>query len=444
MKEELSLDDISSFEKSYSERKANRIAGRAVQKNGLYASAVDPLVYRKQKTVYSIDVDSGDVCNQRRSGRCWLFAGLNVVRAILMKKLNAKNIELSQAYLQYYDRLEKSNFVLDKAIKLAGEEYDSRLNEFILNFGNADGGYFEFFSSLVKKYGVVPIEEMPDGACSTDTTELNETLNALLHKDVALIRKAYAENPETDFAPMKANMLSEVYRLLAVALGEPVHSFSYQYRDKDNKFVDLGTLTPKEFYEKYIGVELGDYISLADYPIKGIEKHRKYTSEYVQNVVGGEETTVFQTSVQEMKDAVVAALKAGELVWFGADVVASSMRKEGLLAKGIYKLDEMLDLKFSDDKGENLMYRTNTCCHAMTFTGVNLADGKPDRWKVENSWGKENGKDGYFTMDDAWFDSYVYEVFVPKKYLPKELVEDYEKAKTEVVSPFVPIFLEMK
>lgn len=444
MKEELSLQEISSFEKAYAERKTNRIAARTVQKNGLYNSAIDPLVYRKQRNSFSIDVQSGDVCNQRHSGRCWLFAGLNVVRAILMKKLNVKNIELSQAYLQFYDRLEKSNFVLDKAIKLAGEDYDSRLNEFVLKYGNQDGGYFEFFSALVKKYGVVPIEEMPDGACSTDTSELNDTLNALLHKDVALIRKAYKENPERDFSEMKSKMLSEIYRLLVIALGEPVSSFSYQYRDKDDKFVDLGTLTPKEFYDKYIGVELDDYISLADYPVEGIQKHHKYTSEYVQSVVGGADTTVFQTSVQEMKDAVIAALKGGDLVWFGADVLASSMRKEGLLAKGIYKLDEMLDVTFSDDKGENLMYRTNTCCHAMTFTGVNLVEGKPDRWKVENSWGKENGKDGYFTMDDAWFDSYVYEVFVPKKYLPKELVEAYEKAPAETVSPFVPIFLEMK
>lgn len=444
MLKEISLKNIDSFEKDYKKRPENEIASRAVIKNGIVNSAIDPKVVNSVRNTYSVDVDSGDVTNQRQSGRCWMFAGLNVIRTILMRRLNVKNIELSEAYLQFYDRLEKSNFTLEKAIELSDEPYTSRLNQFIYDNGNGDGGYFEFFASLVQKYGVVPIDEMPDGACSQNTNDLNDVLNRLLHKDIAVLRRRAKKESKAELRKYKDEMLSEIYKVLEISLGTPVRDFVYEYKDKDNKFVRLPRLTPKEFYDQYIGTDLNEYIALDDYPVEGIKEGHKYTSDFVQNVIGGKPVIIYQTGLKAMKEAVINSLKNNDVVWFGSDVVASSLRKEGILAKDVIKEDELFDVKFASDKGENLMYHSNSCCHAMTITGVNLDEnGVPNRWKVENSWGKDNGKDGYFMMDDKWFDSYVYEVFLNKKYIAPELVKQYEEGKVQKIEPFVPVFAKL-
>ncbi len=184
MKKTITVDELNAFEADFNSNPAYKIVERTVTKNGINASSVNEELTRQLKNTFSIDVEAGNVCNQRRSGRCWMFAGLNVIRTILLKKLNVKNIELSQAYLQFYDRLEKSNFYLERAIELAEEDVDSRLNVFMLDNGNQDGGHFVMFTNLVKKYGVLPIEEMPDLAVSMDTSELNSVLSHYLAQAV--------------------------------------------------------------------------------------------------------------------------------------------------------------------------------------------------------------------------------------------------------------------
>lgn len=450
MKQELEIRDLELFEKKVSQNKAYTIARRAVTQNGIYASAIDENVKKSLQNTFSVDVNAGDITNQRQSGRCWMFAGLDVLRTILMKKLNVKTIELSQAYLQFYDKLEKANFFLEKAIALRNEEPNSRLNVYLLDSGIGDGGHFAMFASLVKKYGVVPSEEMPDWAVSKSTGELNAVLTSLLSKDMKLIHEEAKKGAEEDkIRAKKAKMLDEVYRVLTIAIGVPPKTFTYTYKEKGEKEAKpqvktLAPLTPKEFYDQYIAQDFNEYVPLCDAPIEGMSRYQKYTSSYVNNVVGGDPVIFFNVKMSELKKACIRSLKGGDVLWFGADVSSESMRKEGFLANDLIRVDELMDITLPSDKGDRLTYRSSFCNHAMTLTGVNLISGRPNRWKVENSWGKEVGYDGFFVMDDSWFDNYVYEVFVNRKYVDPEVLKKYDASVAIDELPFNTLYLQMK
>ena len=203
--------------------------------------------------------------------------------------------------------------------------------------------------------------------------------------------------------------------------------------------------TPKEFYDKYIGGDFSNYLGLGHYPLPSFKEYQRYECKWIKNVHEGEAASWFSIPLSKLKEALIASLKDETVVWFAADVRAECLRKEGLMGKDLIRVDELLGISFPLTKGERLLYRTSTCCHAMTFTGVNLDEkGLPNKWKIENSWGKDNGKDGYYVSDDAWFDEYVYEIWVDKKYVDPEIVKKYEESKAEEIEPFNPVTLIMK
>lgn len=445
MKSQLTTTDLEQFEADFNNNPNYKIAERAVTKNGINATCVNEELVRQLKDTFSIDVDSGNVTNQNQSGRCWMFAGLNVLRIILNQKLNVKNIELSQAYLQFYDKLEKANFFLERAIDLSDDSLFSRMNTFLLDSTLGDGGHFVMFTNLVKKYGVVPSEEMPDLAVSKNTSELNSVLSHYLAQAMMDLRDAVEKKANRKvLMNLKEQYLNEVYRILTISLGVPVKSFAYEYTDKDNHHVALRKMTPLEFYNEYIKEDLDDYICLSNAPLDFMKDYVKYTCPYVNNVEGGDPVIFFNVPVEEMKKAAIASLKNNQILWFAADVSSQSLRKEGYLADGILQRANLFNIGYRLNKSQRMNYRVSFCNHAMTLTGVNLEDEKPNRWKVENSWGKDNGHDGYYVMSDKWFDEYVYQIFVHKKYVSEEIIKKYEKAKTEEVKPFDTLWSIMK
>ena len=444
MKHTITKEDLEQFENDFNNNPQYKIAERTVTKNGINASCVNEELQRQLKNTFSIDVDSGNVCNQNQSGRCWMFAGLNVIRTILAKKLNVKNIELSQAYLQFYDKLEKANFFLERALDLSDDALSSRLNTFLLDSTLGDGGHFVMFSNLVKKYGVMPLEEMPDLAVSKNTSELNSVLTHYLAQAMMDLRDAKEKNATKKvLMTLKEQYINEIYRILTISLGVPPKEFEYEYLDKDNHYVALKKMTPVAFYETYIAQDLDDYICLCNAPIEVMDNYVKYTCQYVNNVEGGDPVIFFNVPLNEIKKAAIASLKDNQVMWFAADVSTQSLRKEGYLADGILQRATLFNIPYRLNKGQRMTYRASFCNHAMTLTGVNLEDEKPNRWKVENSWGKENGKDGYYVMSDKWFDEYVYQVFVNKKYVSKEILDKYNKAKTQEVKPFDTLWANM-
>ena len=446
MKKTIDLSDIDLFEKDCLGRDNNDVLRHIITNNGINASSVNEELARTLKDSFSVDVPAGNVCNQRRSGRCWMFAGLNVLRTIVMKTLNVKNFELSQAYLQFYDKLEKSNFFLEKALEYSDEEPNSRVNLFLLDTAIGDGGHFAMFVNLVKKYGVVPFDDMPDLSVSKDTGELNTILSSYLAQGMMELRAAKKNGAsDTVLERMKEGYLNDVYRILSLSLGKPVKEFVLEYTDKDNKYHNAGKFNPHSFYNEFIKADLDDYICLCHAPMEGRKDYQKYTSKLVNNVEGGDPVIFFNVDLDVMKKSAIASLKGGDVMWFAADVLTQSMRKEGYLADGILKTKELFNINYKMNKAERLMYRTSFCNHAMTFTGVNLTDNDvPNRWKVENSWGKENGKDGYFIMDDKWFDEYVYEIFVSRKYVDEETLKKYDASSIIEEDPFNTLYLGMK
>lgn len=447
--EDITLKDLKDFENNFNKDEILKNTRRAVTKNGVFASCIDDEVLRGAVHKFSIEVDSGDVTNQKQSGRCWMFAGLNVLRGIAIKKLGVKNIEFSQAYLQFYDKLEKANSFLDKAIELRDEEITSPLNRLNFSLASADGGYWSYFVNLVKKYGIVPKDNMPETAVSEATHELNTVLGALLNKDAMIIRdKSEKGITKGGLLKLKKNMLKEVYQLLACSLGLPPKKVVLEYSPKketEGHLIRKEYDSPLDFYNSLIGEDLDSYISISNAQLPGFEQGKAYYSPWLDNITGAGHEIYFEVPLQVMKKSLIKSLKNGELAWFASDVSAQSLRKVGVLFNDTFKFDDTFKIDTKMKKGMRLYYYSSYSNHAMTFTGVNLVNGRPNRWKVENSWGKENGEAGYFVMDDDWFDNYVYQVIIKKDYLPEETVKAYEEAIKEPVEtePFYTIFASL-
>ena len=441
MDKTLTEKDILLYREKYDADRENRVREHAVTSVGIGKAGLDLSCTRELEPVFSIDVDCGGVTNQKRSGRCWMFAGLNVLRKILIDALKVKDFECSQAYLQFYDKLEKANFFMEGILSLAKEDISSRNNVFLLDSGIGDGGHWAMFVNLVRKYGIVPSAVLPDTTVNADTGELNVILSRLLKQDALVLREIVRKKGLREARKRKDDLLAEIYRVLSISLGQPPQSFDFEYRDKDNVFHREEGLTPKSFYEKYVKTSLAEYVSLTDAPIHGWKKGTKYTCPLVNNVVGGENVIFYNSDMKIIKDGAILSLKNGEPLWFAADVSEQSLRKEGFLDSRLFDYEALFRVELIKDKGKRLDSRISFSNHAMCLTGVDLdSSGCPLRWKVENSWGKENGKDGFFVMSDAWFTDNVYQVIINRKYLPKKVVNNYDRAETVEVDPFNGMF----
>ena len=440
MSQEIRKEQIAAFDADFSAQRANRVAMNAVTNNGLLASAIRREAVEQDVHEYSISLEQGEICNQKQSGRCWMFAALNTLRYQVMKKYDLKTFELSQAYLFFWDKLEKSNYFLESILDTLDEPANGRLVSYLLTAPVNDGGQWDMLCNLIEKYGVVPKTAYPESKASSGSREMDMTLTEKLREDACILRKLHKEGKGLDeLRARKTRMLGEIYRLLCICLGEPPKTFTFEYRDKDNNFHREEGLTPKSFFEKYVGVDLSDYVSLINAPTEDKPYGRSYTVQYLGNVKEGSAVRYLNLPIEELKKAAIAQMKDGQPVWFGCDVGKHSERGSGIMDLDIRGLEDLLDTRFTMTKAERLDYGQSLMTHAMVFQGVNLDEnGKPNRWRVENSWGKEPGKDGYYLMTDRWFDEYMYQVVVNKKYLTAEQIAAYE-AEPIALEPWDPM-----
>lgn len=278
------------------------------------------------------------------------------------------------------------------------------------------------FANLVEKYGVVPKDAMPESAASSQTAEMDRYLTRKLREFACALREAYAKGEKVEaLRARKEEMLETIYRMLCISLGTPPKKFTYETRDKDKKFIRISDITPQEFYKQYVGLDMDDYISLINAPTADKPYYKMYTVQYLGNVKGARQVKYFNLPAEELKLAAIAQLKDGKAVWFGSDVGQSSSRVGGLLDLNVYDSASLFGTDFPMTKAQRLDYGESLMTHAMVLTGVNLdEDGKPTRWRVENSWGKDAGKEGYYVMSDRWFDEYTYQIVVNKKYLTQQ------------------------
>jgi bleomycin hydrolase len=339
------------------------------------------------------------------------------------KKCQLKSFELSQSYQMFWDKFEKSNYFLENVLETLEEPTDGRLIAWLMQAPVNDGGQWDMFVNLVEKYGVVPKTVMPETYHSSQSRGMNSLITSKLRQDAIALRNRY-QNGERSVDVLRSHkeeMLAEIYRLLVHFLGEPPTQFDFEYRDKDNVFHADPGLTPQTFFAKHVPVDLNEYVSVINAPTADKPYGRTYTVQYLGNVKGGRDVLYLNVESETLRELALAQLQDGEVVWFGCDVGKDSDRVSGVMDTALYDYQTALGVPFHMTKAERLDYGQSQMTHAMVFTGVNLVNGRPNRWKVENSWGTEPGNKGFFVMSDSWFDEHMYQVVVQRKYLSPAL-----------------------
>ena len=351
-----------------------------------------------------------------------------------------ESFELSQAHTFFWDKYEKSNWFLEQIIATADQEIGSRKVKFLLDTPQQDGGQWDMVVSLFEKYGVVPKSVYPESVASSNSRELNQYLNKLLRQDAQILRDLIAGGADqAAVQAKKEELLQEIFNYLAMTLGLPPRQFDFAYRDKDDNYQSEKNITPQAFFEKYVGLKLSDYVSVINAPTADKPYGKSYTVEMLGNVVGAPSVRYINLPMDRFKELAIAQMKAGETVWFGSDVGQVSDRQKGILATNVYDFTSSMDINLTQDKAGRLDYSESLMTHAMVLTGVDLdADGKPVKWKVENSWGDKVGQKGYFVASDAWMDEYTYQIVVRKDFLTAEELAAYE-AEPQVLAPWDPM-----
>jgi len=421
------------------ERKNDNVIRNSILNVGLDEVALNHQSKTDMQHTFSLELTTGKITSQNKSGRCWLFAGLNTMRFKIMKDLNLKNFELSQTYQMFFDKIEKANYFLENILETLDENTDSRIIMWLLNAPLNDGGQWDMFTSIVEKYGVVPKAVMPESFASSNSARMNQILTLKLRGYASKLRQDH-QNRKTleELKSEKKKMTFEFYRLLTMFLGIPPKKFTFEYTDKDKKFHRDLDITPIDFYTKYVTVDLKDYISIINAPTQDKPFNKTFTVQYLGNVEGGNKVKYLNVDMKTFKELALSQLKDGVPVWFGSDVGQKMKRENGILSEDIYDYENALQSEFDLDKAGRLDYGESLMTHAMVFTGVNLIDDVPNRWKVENSWGDKNGEKGYFVMSDKWFEEYNYQIVINKKYLSKELKKIW-KLEPIILKPWDPM-----
>ncbi|MBN0970945.1 aminopeptidase C [Mycoplasma phocoeninasale] len=431
---------LEKFEEQYESNPTNRVIENAIFKNGIKQSSINNEVTKKHNFEFSIEVKAGNITNQKQSGRCWIFAALNAVRLKIMDELKLESLELSQNYIHFFDKLEKANVYLSWIIS-EGLEVDSEDHLFRL-FNKepvTDGGYWEFFTNIIEKYGVCPKQAMNESFHSESTAEMVTQINWRLKAYTAKMREEYRRNKNLKkVEDLKEQALSDVYNILIKSLGRPPKNFDFEFRDKDKEFQRIENISPLDFYKQYAKSFLANKVDLVADPRQKYPKNQLLVSNYIKNVEEGMPLTMLNVDLDVMKKAMIEQLKNNESVWFGCDVGSFSSR-DGIMDPNLYDFDLTLTRTPDFDKKERFESRASTISHAMNMIGVNLdKDGNVISWKVENSWGEAAGKKGYFSMSDKWFDEYNFMAIVDKKFLADDVSEGLDK-KPIIISPFDPL-----
>ncbi|MEK0372702.1 C1 family peptidase [Corynebacterium mastitidis] len=410
--------DYAQWNRDLAQDPAVRLATNAVTATDVDRIALNRRAVVALDTSVSHKVDDWAVANQKRSGRCWIFAGLNSLRGEVMARHRIKDFEFSQNYIHFYDKLEKANYFLAAMRDLKDRPLEDRTVSHLLRTPLEDGGQWNMFVSVVEKYGVVPKYAMPETQSSSNTGKLNRDLLTVLRRAALRLREA-SDGAAEERA--RAEALRDVYRILVIHLGVPPESSVWQYRDKEGEFHREGELTPVEFARRYLPGDLGEYVCVVNDPRH--EYRARYTVEYLGNVVGSGPVTYLNAPAGVLKEAAARAVTEGHPVWFGCETSRQGERENGFWAADLYDYESVYGVEMAMTKEERLRTGESLMEHAMVLTGVDLDEGgRPRRWRVENSWGDEKAEKGFWTMDDSWFDPYVFEIAVPPRFLPEEVL----------------------
>ena len=441
MSKSINFENIKEYNESYKNNVVSKVATKAASKTKLADVCYNTEKAKKMNHKFSISVTNLPATNQKSSGRCWLFSTLNLLRDKVAKELNADNFEFSQNYASFYDHLEKANKFLEEVIETADRSIEDRLVSWLFSCPliQDDGGWFDVAIQICKKYGAVPKEAMPETYQATNTYAMNSVINAKLREDGLVLRKEIAEGKDISAVrELKNGMLNEIYNILAICLGNPPETFDFEYIDKDKNYHAERNMTARQFYEKYVGESLEDLVGVINDPTEEKEFNKLYAVAHSGSVAEGKPITLLNLEINELKAAAIKQLQNNEAVWFACDSGAFAERKEGIWDMNTFDCETFFGIKLGMTKADMLNTKQSGPAHAMIITGVNLVDGKPDKWRIQNSWGTDTADNGYFIMSDEWFDMFVFQIGVHKKYLT-EAQREMLKQEPTMINPWDPI-----
>ncbi len=435
----LDATTLKAFRQDFQGKSRYTLVQNAVTAVGVDELAMDRALLDGMEPSFSHLLDAWEVTNQKKSGRCWMFAALNLLRVGAMQKMNLKDFEFSQNHTMFWDKLERANQMLEAILKTADRPVDDRVVAHLLGSFAGDGGQWDMFVDVIRKHGLVPKAAMPETESSSNTGRMNTLLRLKLREGARDLRAMAARRANAKaLQARKKAILNVVHRILRIHLGNPPERFLWQWNDKDRKFHRDGEMTPREFAAKYVTLPVDDYVCLIQDPRKTSPYGRTYTVELLGSVVGGRGVKYLNIEADLMKRITMKQIMGGEPVWFGCDVGKHMRRDLGLWDAKLFDYEGIYGTRFDMPKADRLVHHESAASHAMLFTGVDVVDGKPRRWRVENSWGPDNGRKGFFLMNDSWFAEHVLSIAAPKAVLPKELQEACDLPPI-VLPPWDPI-----
>ena len=440
----ISADMLSQIEKSQKASPSDKAIFNALASNNIDDLSKNFKNQRPVDTHFSVETPKQSIHNQKSSGRCWMFSGLNVLRSNFAKDHgDTLTVEFSQDYLFFYDQLEKSNLFLQSVIDHARKPIDDLRVQFFFKNPIGDGGTFCGVADLAEKYGLVPMSVQPETYSADNTSRMARLVTSKLREYGLELRRMVADGKSAKaIKARKTEMLGTVYHILTLTLGEPVREFTYAFTDKDGKAVgEAKTYTPKSFYDATVGRKLnGTFIMAMNDPRRPY--YQTYEVEYDRHTYDGHNWKYVNLPMEDIAQMAIATLKDGRKMYSSYDVGKQLDRKRGYLDTENYDYGTLLGTDFPMTKAERIMTFDSGSTHAMTLSAVDLdAQGKPLKWKVENSWGADYGQKGCLIMTDRWFNEYTFRLVVDKQYVPEKILKA-EQQKPIMVMPEDPLFAE--
>ena len=423
-------DMLQKFAKENTLTGANKAIHNALSNGSVATLALNPETKKEKDTYFSNSVPSKGITDQSSSGRCWLFTGMNVLRAKMINEQKLNSLELSQNYLFFYDQLEKSNLFLQAIIDTRKKPMEDQTVMWLFQNPLSDGGTFTGVADLVAKYGVVPSGVMPDNYTAKNTSQFTTFLKRKLRED-ALALRADAKASDKVLQTKKETFLSEIYKMLVLGLGEPVTEFTWAPKDENGKYLSTPkTYTPQSFYKEFINLDLqNDYIMLMNDPSR--EYWKTYEIQYDRHTYDGHNWLYLNLPMEDIKEVAIASIKDSTMMYFSCDVSKYLDRTTGISDLSNYNYDDIFGVKFGMDKAQRIKSFDSGSTHAMTLKAVDLDEnGKPTKWEVENSWGASYGHKGHIIMTDEWFDNYMFRLVINKKYASEKILKAAQQKPT--------------
>lgn len=441
---ELSPEFIESLGNGFELDSADRARHNAVTSGDINSLALNREILRGDDGHFSHRIRTKGITHQKNSGRCWMFAALNILRSRMISELRLSDFEFSAAYLQFWDKMERANLYLEEVIGRRESDFMDREWDTLNRGALEDGGWWNFVVGLIRKYGVVPQSAMPETHGSSNTDVLNEVFARLIRSRAVRILRRHSEGTDVpELRAMKEDALRELYRFLVINLGKPPAEFDWRYKREgkpgdnaeegveDSDLSATERFTPKSFCARFVGRPLDEHVCLYNDPKKDTGGH--YVFGGANNIVGNPSMDFVNIGMDAMKSIAIASIRNNDPMWFAVNMSYDQSEKLGIMHDRLFDYESLFGLDLSLDKADRARFHSMASNHAMTLMGVDLdPGGRPVKWLVENSWGGDRGAKGWWTLFDSWFDEHVYTIIVHRSHVPEDILACFGEVPTEL------------